>query len=167
MANISGDFLMDTIPSMQLNDILDNIDPSVFSIVFFDDIIQSGKQARTIFQEWFGLEKDLDEHHVEELNEEHKEIFRKFHLCLFFAYGFEKGIENLRTLLRELGFSNIYIESSINDYNHPFPKCFHPTSDIFLNPEDREGAKEMCKDIGYQLFSDKKDWSEDKKKKIL
>lgn len=164
MNNISADFLMESNPSIFLSDILDNKNPDDTSIVFFDDIIQSGKQAKTIFQEWFGMKKDLDEHHVEELKDDQKEIFKKFHLFIFFAYGFERGIQNLSNLLKELGFSNVSIIAYINDNNILFPKCFHPASGIFLNPEDSERAKEMCQFIGYQLFSDKKHWSENKKK---
>ena len=160
---VSGDLLMDNKPPKPLNEILNQENPEQISIVFFDDIIQSGKQARTIFQEWFGITPDLNENHVAELNPSQKERFTKFHIYLFFAYGFERGIENLNNLLEELGFSNPLIISFYNDNNHPYEKCFHPTSGIFHDREDRLLAEEMCKDIGSQLFSDKINWSEEKK----
>ncbi len=160
---VSGDFLMDESPPKHLKEILNQENPEQVSIVFFDDIIQSGKQARSIFQEWFGLTPDLNEHHVEELHPNQKEMFKKFHIYLFFAYGFEKGIKNLNSLLKELMFSKFSTISFYNDNNRPFKKCFHPTSRVFHNPRDRLLAEEMCKDIGYHLFSDKINWSEEKR----
>ncbi len=163
MSNIvSGDILMENEPSKPLGDILEQENPDQVSIVFFDDIIQSGKQARTIFQEWFGLKTDLNEPHVRELNANQKERFKKFHVYLLFAYGFKRGIENIEVLLKkELKFGNCTIKAFY--YNHPTEKCFHPTSSIFYDPEDRLNAEKMCREIGYNLFLDKEHWSKEKR----
>ena len=162
MSNIvSGDILMEEKYPKPLQDILEQENPDQVSIIFFDDIIQSGSQTRTIFQEWFGLKTDLNEPHVTALNTNQKERFKKFHVYLLFAYGFKRGIENVEVLLKkELRFVNCTIKAFY--YNHPNEKCFHPTSGIFYDPEDRLNAENMCREIGYNLFLDKDHWSKEK-----
>jgi len=151
------------IPSTDLRAIIEREDPAEKIILFVDDNIGSGKQALDIFKELLGIEnKELKERHVPPLNPKQVDKLKKFKLRLFTFVGFEEGKRKLLIELRNLGlnvediYSFLKMEEKIG--------CFHPTSPVFDTPEEREKAKNMCEEIGYQLFFDKLDWSDDLKK---
>lgn len=89
--------------------------------------------------------------------------FKKFDLLFFFIIGLRDHESNLTEKLNALGFPNIKILSYYKEVK--YTSCFHPTSGVFKEPEERRIALEMCKEIGFQLFEEKSHWSEEKKRK--
>lgn len=160
-----GDVAMEVgIKCSDLRAILDKKTPSEATILFVDDNIASGKQAVDIFRDLLGLirEKELKEMHELELTSEQAENLKKFRIRLFTLIGFEEGKKKFVEVLQRLGlnveepYSFLKTEEKVG--------CFHPALTIFERPKDREECKTMCSEIGYQLFSDKTNWTDELRK---
>lgn len=142
---------------------LDKEKPTEKIILFIDDNIGSGKQAVDTFRDLLGIEeKELKERHGVKLTEKQIENLKKFKLRFFTFVGFEEGKRKFVNELQKLGlnveepYSFLKMEEKIG--------CFHPASPIFDNPQECEAAKFMCREIGYQLFSEKINWSDELRK---
>jgi len=151
------------IPAAELRSILDNQSSEERIILFVDDIIGSGKQARNIFTALLGIEdKELREEHETRLSDEQIAKLRKFEVRLLTLIGFEEGKKNLLEEMQRLGLKmrEVYsfrkLEEGVG--------CFHPATKLFDSTEDRENAEGMCREIGYELFSDKGSWDVQKRK---
>lgn len=151
------------IDTADLRTILEYENPEERIILFIDDNIGSGKQATDIFKELLGIkEKELKESHVVPLNPTQSDKLKKFKLRIFTFVSFEEGKKKILNELKKLGLNveDIYsffkMEEKIG--------CFHPTSNVFPTPEDLKKAKNMCEEIGYQIFSDKTDWPDSLKR---
>lgn len=162
---ISADIAMElNLKALDLRAILDSEDWAE-RILFVDDNIGSGKQATDIFRELLGLieEKELEEYHETKLTDIQCRKLKTLELSLFTYVGLEEGKKDLVEKLHKLGlnmeepYSFLKQEEKIG--------CFHRASGIFGTKEERETCKDICGEIGYQLFADKNDWPEELKRK--
>ncbi|KKM27919.1 hypothetical protein LCGC14_1569910 [marine sediment metagenome] len=154
--------LTEKIKEMPLRAIIDRKNPKETTILFLDDIIQTGNQVLSIFQQLLGISSKLNEAHEVMLKKKQIKRFKKFDLLFFFIIGLKEHESNLTEKLNTLGFPNIEILSYYKEVK--YTSCFHPTSGVFKEPEERRIALEMCEEIGFQLFEDKLHWPEEKKK---
>lgn len=131
-------------------------------ILFVDDNIGSGKQSIQIFREWLKTgERILNEHHVVPLSKRDIERLRNCEICIFTCLATHQGCKSVYTELNSLGL-NVHSVSAFYMADQKIG-CFHPTSNVFLDSEEREKAKEMAREIGVCLLQNK-DWPEDRKK---
>lgn len=146
---------------MEIREAIDTYQPEEAVVFFVDDNVGSGEQATRIFREWFDLVRD-EHKHVNSLDERGRSWLRN---CPFINYfvvvGFLEGMDALKSAVGELGL-NLKIEPAI--LKREVEGCFSPSSNIFRINKDREEACEMAKVIGYQLFQDKHDWTNTKKR---
>lgn len=151
------------VKSAGLRSILDNEDPKEKVILFVDDIIGSGKQAKNIFHTLLGIEDvELRERHETKLTERQIEKLKTFKCRLFTFIGFQEGKSGWVQEMRRLGL-NVEEPYSFQKEEEQVG-CFHPARSVFDTPKDREGAQAMCSEIGYELFLDKRLWDEEKRK---
>jgi len=155
--------LTDEIKEIPLRAIIDRKNPKETTILFLDDIIQTGDQVISIFQQLLGISSKLNETHEVKLKRKQIKKFKKFKLLFFFIIGLRDNESNLIEKLNGMGFSNIEIHSYYKEVR--YTSCFHSTSGVFKEPEERRIALDMCKEIGFQLFEDKSHWFDEKKRK--
>lgn len=136
--------------------------PEIKTIIFLDDNVGSGMQACDIFLEWFGKskEKSTDEEHVTELTDDLKTWLKGRAIAIFTCMAYTDGIARLKSKLPELGLS-LYRVEPFEIHNKEIG-CFNATRGLFAE-EDREAARSMVEEIGYQLLSHK-DWPDERKK---
>ncbi len=161
---IIGDKAMPSgIDAKPLRAILDTKNYKNIEILFVEDTIGSGKQTSKILENLIGInETKLAENQEEKLIKQQIKIFRKFKLNFFFIVGLSEGIEYFRKKLEKNGFNAEIM-------------CFQPESEsigafhnakkqYFDSKEEREFAKALCHNIGYQLLKDER-WPEEKRLK--
>ena len=126
-------------------------------ICFVDDNISSGTQAVAIFEELLG--KRGESIHVKPLSKDKIERLKSCKIWFYTFFGFEEGDKFLKERLGQ--------ELSITTASSARKKeaCFQPGSLIFDNAQEREEAKEMAREIGFQLLKDKP-WPEDRKREF-
>jgi glyoxylase-like metal-dependent hydrolase (beta-lactamase superfamily II) len=135
-------------------------DPASLTVVFLDDTIGSGNQSVSIFKEWLGL-SDGAPRHVHRLSSDTEQWLRKARLVYFALIGFREGKEQLADFLASQDIAvrvhtAITMDESIG--------CFDASSLIFDNPQVRLHAKKIVEEIGFQLFSDQDEWSDEKRR---
>ncbi|MCM1049921.1 MAG: HD domain-containing protein [Clostridiales bacterium] len=139
-------------------------------IMFFDDGSYSGTQLTSIMQEYLGIkDKKTKEEHVQVLPKNLRDTFCKKEL-VFFLIAFNKSKEKeLKLELSELGLTNISFKY-INDMSN---KCLEEQTNLaFKNDEQREGVKNLLKNVGFELMNSTKKvdekykdgWSEERVK---
>jgi glyoxylase-like metal-dependent hydrolase (beta-lactamase superfamily II) len=132
------------------------------TVVFLDDTIGSGNQATTIFKEWLGLTDDPLVH-VHRLSPEAEAWLRRAKLAYFALVGFREGKDLLATFLASQHIElRIYTAITMEEA----AGCFDASSLIFDNPQVRLHAKKIVEEIGFQLFADHNDWTEEKRKSM-
>lgn len=136
--------------------------PDGVVLVFLDDTIGSGNQAMQIFGEWLGCSAEPPEH-VHRLTPEAEAWLRKAELRYFSLIGFKEGTERLIAYLKEQQLA-ISVQSALT--MEESAGCFEPNSLIFDNPQVRLHAKKIAEEIGYQLFGDRRDWSDEKRRSM-
>lgn len=103
----------------------DNLHKNIESIVFIDDIIGTGKQA-----------KDFYDNYLQNLN------IKKYYYSLI---AFEKGLKSLKI---NSGFSNVFATKIFTESE----RAFSDSSEIFSNTLIRTQIKEMTKRYGDILY---------------
>ncbi len=137
-------------------------DPKNTMLVFLDDNIGSGKQAIRIFSEWLGLANEKPEH-VHRLTREAEAWLRETEIRYFPLIGFREGKESLTAFLREQGIS-IFVQPALS--MDESVGCFDAKGLIFEQSQFRLHAKRIAEEIGFQLFSDRADWAEEKRRSM-
>lgn len=132
------------------------------NIVFIDDNVGSGKQSAQIFHEWLSTgRRVLDEKHVVPLGEEEVKRLRSSRISILACVATRQGCDFVQKQLEGMGLHVRAVSAfTLLDQN---VGCFHPTSGIFLDSEQREEARQMCQEIGECLLLDK-NWTEQRRK---
>jgi HD superfamily phosphohydrolase len=118
-------------------------------IVFVDDFIGSGRQARNVLRSWLGepLEDDLGERR-QTLGEVEREALRRHELGFAFAAGKRDGADLLRTTCAELGISakvSIRIDDAI------LPRAFG--TGLFASEGQESRFRDAAVRIGGELLA--------------
>lgn len=82
------------------------------TIVFLEDAFCSGRQILSIFETYMGIpieERQTQEEHVEELDNEKKEILKKCKLVFSFVYYNEKNVQFFKARMQEIGLNDVLI----------------------------------------------------------
>jgi len=132
--------------------------PTDTTLVFLDDNIGSGKQAKRIFQEWLGVAKG-DYWYVMHLQKDELDWLRGAKLVYIPFIGFDEGIDDFQN---ELKRHNLTIAIHPIIPRREDQGCFHASSQVFDRTEDRLEAEKMVRSIGSGLFK-VKPWEEAKK----
>lgn len=112
-------YLLDDFPAGFATDVLRDALNKEGEILFFDDCLLSGSQARTIVQIWFGLDPDLDERPAEVLTTEEQAKLRARTARFRFLSGTRNGLKNLRELTSQVGLSTDIEALRILDQDTP------------------------------------------------
>jgi hypothetical protein len=138
-------------PFRNLTDIIRSRNPESTTVVLIDDNLGSGKQATRILREWLGV-ADSPYVHVEPLAQDEVQWLRNSALHYFVVVGFMEGIQVLGKAARELG---VHLEVKPAILCREIDGCFKATSRVFSDPTDRREARDMARQIGYELLADK------------
>lgn len=96
-----------------LRDSLDQIDESERkTIVFLEDAFCSGRQILSIFETYMGIpieERQTQEEHVEELDDEKKEVLKKSKLVFSFVYYNENNVQFFKNRMQEIGLNDVLV----------------------------------------------------------
>jgi len=131
-------------------------------ILFVDDNIGSGKQSAQIFHEWLDSGRTiLKERHVQPLAPRELEALRAAELRIFVCVATREGCQLVREEISALGL-RVTTVSAFSMVDRGIG-CFHPTSALFTNHEDRVNAMQIMAEIGFALLSDK-EWPESRKR---
>lgn len=127
--------------------------PETDQIIFFDDGSFSGTQLISIMQEYLGAAKKTKEHHVDELTEEEKNLFRQKKLVFFFV-AFNKAKEaGLKEELAELGLNNVKFYC-IEDLSRGYLQ--DNSAGIFEDEEQLIMVRNFLSEVGYSIMKSKK-----------
>jgi orotate phosphoribosyltransferase len=132
-------------------------------LVFVDDIIQIGTQSTEILGQWLGepayLSPVLD-HHTEPLAQEDREALkRQPKVYLATLIGFREGKDRVE---KEAGRMGVNLSVVAGTELSEERGCFS-VHETFFDPGDRDRVKTLCLDIGRNLLSDKRLWSDRKR----
>lgn len=112
-------------------------------IVFFDDCIISGSQARSVVQTWFGDQEDLDESLAHRLTAPQLERLKQHNLFFRFVFGYEKGRDNLLRLCRAKGLRTAQV-----DWYQPTGLSLREAPGI----PQRDEIIKFLRTVGYELL---------------
>ena len=134
------------------------------SVVFFEDSLLSGKQARTIFQSWFGCPVDSPGDAVPPLTEEQRNWLRGADLSLLFFVSRSEGEKSLNELLSTLGLGRKGTDALPVINSMGTAACI---SDV-LKPHEAAPLEEFLTEVGTNLLRQTKGqenpekWTEDR-----
>jgi len=131
-------------------------------VVFLDDMVGTGNQAIQIFHEWLGITKKKGKY-VQQLDSPAQSWLRQTSLTYFTIVGFQEGMSKIQNDLTNEGLKiNVAAGKEMLEKEG----CFDAKSLIFDNPQVRLHAKKLAFEIGYELFSEERKWSEDKRRNM-
>lgn len=114
-------------------------------IIFLDDIIGEGRQAAETIDSWFGNKKDNT---PPTLSTAAQDLLRTTTLTYAVAYGFTNGAERIEKAAEAHGLKiSIEIHQPLNPAG-----CFD--SYCFPDTRERQIAKAMAAEIGYELLAE-------------
>ncbi|HCO93727.1 MAG TPA: hypothetical protein DIU00_07230 [Phycisphaerales bacterium] len=137
-------------------------DPNEITVIFLDDMVGTGNQAIQIFHEWLGLTKKKGKY-VQQLTPQVQSWLRQTSLIYFTVVGFQEGMSKIQDDLTKEGLK-ISVVAGKEMWEEE--GCFDAKSLIFENPQVRLHAKKLTSEIGYELFSDERGWSDDKRRRM-
>ena len=150
------------IPFQDLGTLANTYQASEVAVVFLDDMIGTGNQATQIFQEWLGITKKKTKY-VNPLDPSARNWLLETSLIYFTIVGFQEGMRMVKNNLNKMGLEmNVVAGKEMLEEEG----CFDAKSLIFENPQVRLHAKKLAFEIGYNLFPEKRGWSDDKRRKM-
>lgn len=134
--------------------------PKIETVILPDDNLGSGKQAVTIFRQWYGDPKvELKEKHVTKLYDAVQDWLRSKRVLVVTCMAYEEGERHLQECVQDLGLQ-IEVEALVRHDGEV--GCFHSASRVFSDESSRQEAQKLIEEIGYQLLKSKKNWDEEK-----
>ncbi len=142
-----------------LRDVIKSRKPDETVVIFVDDYLGSGTQAVDYLLEYLGQKQERE---YVKVPWDDKEIqwLRQTRLIYFTLIGMDQGGQRLKEVASQYGL-NLQVYSPIEVQKQY--GCFNP-SGLFDNRTEREQARDLVFKIGYQLFSNKTDWNEQKRR---
>lgn len=137
------------------------------SVVFFEDSLLSGKQARSIFQSWFGLPIESQDDAVPTLTEEQRNWLRNADVSLLFFVSRPEGEKSLGDLLKTLHIGRKTSDGLPVINSMGTAVCL---SDL-MKPQEVAPLEEFLEEVGVELLrqtkgkSNPEKWTEDRIRK--
>ena len=120
-------------------------------IVFIDDNIGSGTQAKQILSEWLGLNTNDPEHIVQPLPEDRVRMLKSKALAIVCCHGYYKGLKSLEEFASA---HDLNLDVYCDRVAHPdiFSADFIPT--LWSNEHNCEYWKQRFQELGERLLID-------------